>query len=165
MEKQQRLLKQLTHNKRKGFSLIEILIVLAIVGLLMAVIIPRVVSLREQTQKRANIANAHKLIQMLEAYYLAHGSYPYNYASMPVAVDISTLLVNGRLTGFVAEDTTNLNGTAIKFINPFTGNTYAFAANSNGNIRVTFGASESGHLVTVYGKGTSVIKKINFGYE
>ena len=147
--------------RNKGFSLIEILIVLAILGLLLAILIPRLTALREQAKNRANIANGQKLVQMLEAYYLANGSYPY---SGYVTVDLSTLLVNGKLTGFVAQDSTNLNGTAMKFINPFTGNTYAFAANSNGNIRITYGQNQS-HYVTIYGKGTSVIKKIDVGWH
>lgn len=140
-------------NNISAFSLIELLVVLGIIGFLLAILIPRFTSFREQSKNRVNIANGHKLIDMLESYYLASGSYPYATGTQYIA----TLLT--ALSNHVAEDTTNLSGSNIAFVNPFSGNSYSGTAANSGNISVEF--SSEGTLVKIYGKTTTVIKTIN----
>ena len=146
---------QTRKNKRRaGFTLIEMLIVVGIIGLLLAMLIPRFHSLREQTKNRTNVANGQKLLDMLESYYLQNGSYPIEATN---TTSIQALLTGG-LTSFVATDTTNY-GTATKFVNPFTGATYGTGTAGTGDISVTF--KDGGILLKVYGAGTDTIKEID----
>lgn len=143
-------------KNKNAFTLIEMLIVVGIIGLLLAMIVPRFTTLREQAKNRANIANGHKLLDMLESYYLATGSYPFDGTSKY----ISSLLTS-TLTAHIAEDTTNLNGSNKVFVNPHTGTDYSGENANSGNIKVTFGASEQGLKIEIYGRTTSVIKTID----
>ena len=142
-------------KNKNAFTLIEMLIVVGIIGLLLAMIIPNFTKLREQAKNRANIANGQKLLDMLESYYLSTGTYPQASGTAYIADLLSTL------TGYVATDTTNLNGTAKDFVNPFTGASYTGTANNSGNISVGFAANEQGLILQIYGQTTSVIKKID----
>lgn len=65
------MLKRLLRN-RKGFTLIEMLIVLFIVGLLMLLMIPNLASQQEKAQKRADEAIIEVIQTQKEVYKLDH---------------------------------------------------------------------------------------------
>ena len=63
---------------RKGFTLVEVLLVIVIIGVLAAVVIPRMLTGKTEAQKAACDANVAALNSQIELYHLqdASGDYP-----------------------------------------------------------------------------------------
>ena len=76
---------KISSNRRAGFTLIEIMIVVAIIALLAAVAIPSFVEARRTAQKRACIKNLHQMEGAKEQWILE------NKKSAGTAVDISAV--------------------------------------------------------------------------
>jgi prepilin-type N-terminal cleavage/methylation domain-containing protein len=60
----------------KGFTLIELIVVIAVLGVLATLIIPKVVGVKSDAETKAMDANARIIKNALERYYLEHGTYP-----------------------------------------------------------------------------------------
>ncbi|MGB4461627.1 MAG: prepilin-type N-terminal cleavage/methylation domain-containing protein [Tepidanaerobacteraceae bacterium] len=60
----------------KGFTLIELIVVIAVLGVLATLIIPRVVGVQSEAETTAMEANEKIIRNALERYYLEHETYP-----------------------------------------------------------------------------------------
>ena len=60
----------------KGFTLIELIVVIAVLGVLATLIIPKVVGVKSEAETAAMDANARIIKNALERYYLEHETYP-----------------------------------------------------------------------------------------
>lgn len=60
----------------KGFTLIELIVVIAVLGVLATLIIPRVVGVQSEAETAAMEANEKIIRNALERYYLEHETYP-----------------------------------------------------------------------------------------
>jgi type II secretion system protein G len=60
----------------KGFTLIELIVVIAVLGVLATMVIPRVVGVKEKAVEAAADANEKIIRNALERYYADEGSYP-----------------------------------------------------------------------------------------
>lgn len=63
-------------KNRKGFTLVEIMIVVAIIGILAAIAIPNFVKSRRESQKNACISNMKQIVGAIEQYKLAGNTEP-----------------------------------------------------------------------------------------
>jgi len=63
-------------NAKKGFTLIEIMIVVAILAILAAVAIPNFMTYRRTAQANSCQANLKQIVSAIEAYQVKHGSVP-----------------------------------------------------------------------------------------
>jgi type IV pilus assembly protein PilA len=61
------------HNGSKGFTLVEIMIVVVIIGLLAAMAIPAFQKVRQSSQDKAVLNNARQLSAAADQYYLENG--------------------------------------------------------------------------------------------
>lgn len=62
--------------KRKGFMLIELLMVVAIVGILAAVAVPNFIGLTDEAKTARIQADLSTIGSAVEVYYAKHGNYP-----------------------------------------------------------------------------------------
>ena len=62
--------------KRRGFTLIEVLVVVAILGILAAIIVPRIMDRPDEAKRVAAKADVAALVQALKLYRLDNGNYP-----------------------------------------------------------------------------------------
>jgi prepilin-type N-terminal cleavage/methylation domain-containing protein len=63
-------------REEEGFTLIEMLIVLFIIGIVLAIAIPNLKSAGETARERADQANRKLIGSQADNYYLEHGKYP-----------------------------------------------------------------------------------------
>ena len=70
----QKIKKQIKNSK--GFTLIELMIVIAIIGILAAIAIPQFSSYRARAYNSASVSDARNLRTDLEAYYAEWEAYP-----------------------------------------------------------------------------------------
>ena len=61
---------------KKGFTMIELIFVIVILGILASVAIPRLAATREDAEISAAVANLRTLISDASAYYTVKGSFP-----------------------------------------------------------------------------------------
>ena len=84
--------------KRKGFTLIEMVIVIAILGILIAIAVPRFAGFRDRAQESADKATAATIGKAAELYYATEGELP----DLNVLVD-NKLIEPGKYDGFEIE--------------------------------------------------------------
>ncbi|MCI7501935.1 MAG: prepilin-type N-terminal cleavage/methylation domain-containing protein [Campylobacter sp.] len=63
---------------KKGFTMIELIFVIVILGILASVAIPRLAATREDAEISAAVANLRTLVSDATAYYVAKGSFNTN---------------------------------------------------------------------------------------
>jgi len=85
-------------RKKKGFTLLELMIVIAIIGLLIAIVIPDLLKTREMSEVEACKASLRGVQSALELYYTHYKYYPEN---------LQTLMTEGYLQENGDKDTWN----------------------------------------------------------
>lgn len=83
-----------THERERGFTLIEMMIVVAIIAILVAVLVPNFIRARAQAQTAACESNLKSIATAIELYQTDHNQYPTASAVSITATDanLSTYL-------------------------------------------------------------------------
>ncbi|MDQ0416299.1 prepilin-type N-terminal cleavage/methylation domain-containing protein [Croceifilum oryzae] len=63
-------------SRESGFTLVEMLVVLFVIGIILAIAIPNLRAAAESAKKKADQANRRMILTQAEQYYLEHGTYP-----------------------------------------------------------------------------------------
>jgi len=69
-------------NSQVGFTLIELMVVIAIIGILAAIAIPQFSAYRTRSYKAALESDAHSIASAQEAYFVKNGLYASRAASL-----------------------------------------------------------------------------------
>lgn len=64
------------YRKEKGFTLIEIAIVVTVIGILAGVILPRALHVKDDAVAKVKAVNIKNVQTAVDLYYLEKGSYP-----------------------------------------------------------------------------------------
>jgi general secretion pathway protein G len=67
-----------TNGKRSGFSLMELLAVVTILGIIAAIIVPRVTVSSDTAKQKVNAHNKATINAAVERYYIETGAWPAN---------------------------------------------------------------------------------------
>ena len=71
-------MRRIQRTNRRGFSLLELLAVVTILGVIAAVVIPRISSSKAAAQAEANRQNIAEINSAVERWYFDNGSFPAN---------------------------------------------------------------------------------------
>ena len=78
------------HRKYTGFTLIEMLVVIAVIGLLASLIIGAAIGAKEKQKTKRVDAEKHKLLAAIEAYQSKKGYLPYDNGNLTKVSDPPT---------------------------------------------------------------------------
>ena len=72
------MLRSKRNSKRKGFSLLELLAVVTILGIIAVIVIPRVTTTSAAARANADLQNRAEINSAVERWYVANNSWPAN---------------------------------------------------------------------------------------
>jgi type IV pilus assembly protein PilA len=100
-------LRQRLGKEESGFTLIEVLIVLVIIGILLAVSVPSYLGFKDRAKRGAAEANVRAAVPAVEAYYADNGGYTGMTGAGLVAIDggIKATVVSAGATTYCISNT------------------------------------------------------------
>lgn len=83
-----------TDNGKKGFTLVEVLIVISIMSLLLTLVLPRYFSSIELSKKEVQTQNIRTIQSSIDQYYHDKGEYPNNLEALVDAGYLKTIPID-----------------------------------------------------------------------
>ena len=105
----------------RGFTLIEILVVITIIGILAALIVPRIMDRPDQARATAARADVNAIMSALKLYKLDNGTYPSNEQGLLSLVkkpDRGDIPRNWKPGGYLEKLPSDPWGSDYQYLNP-----------------------------------------------
>lgn len=104
-------------NNKRAFTLIELIVVIAIIGVLIAILVPTMNGLVDDARTQTNLANARTgySIAVAEATFMKNTNTPYDEASL--ATEVAAQIVDVKGSFAITLDASN-NVTAVTYNPP-----------------------------------------------
>ena len=103
---------------QKGLTLIEILVVVAILGLLAALVVPNVIGRGEQARVDIARANLQSIANALDMYRMDNGRYPTTEEGLEALVEEPQSARNWNPEGYLSEVPRDPWGNEYRYISP-----------------------------------------------
>ena len=107
----------MTKSSKKGFTLIELMIVVAIIGILAAIAIPKFAELIRKSGEGASKGNLGSIRSSLSIYYGdMEGQYPTQLAGLTVAGKYLATVPNAKTPNYHTDASTEADGTLVGIV-------------------------------------------------
>ena len=109
------------YSRAYGFTLIEILVVITIIGILAALIVPRIMDRPDQARATAARADVNAIMSALKLYKLDNGTYPNNEQGLLALVkkpDRGDIPRNWKPGGYLEKLPQDPWGSDYQYLNP-----------------------------------------------
>ena len=105
-------------RRQRGFTLIEIMVVVVILGILAAMVVPKVLDRPDQARATAAKQDIGGLMQALKLYRLDHGTYPNMNQGLKVLVERPADAKNSNWRAYLDRLPNDPWGRAYQYMNP-----------------------------------------------
>lgn len=105
-------------RKQKGFTLLEVMVVIAILGLLAAMIVPNVIGQSEQAKVKLTRTNMAGIANALDLYKLDNHRYPTTAQGLEALVKQPTDVPNWNPAGYLKDMPEDPWGTPYTYLSP-----------------------------------------------
>lgn len=109
--------------RKKGFTLLELMIVVVILGILSAFIVPKVISYPDKTKRKKAAIEINNIIRALDLFYTDTGKYPTTAEGLETLVKDPGNIDNYNPEGYI-EKTTDPWGNPYVYICPGVNNKF-----------------------------------------
>ena len=83
-------MKRQQNNKQRGFTLLEVMVVIVILGIIASMVVPNLIGNQEQTARQKAVVDIQQLESALDMYRLRNGFYPTTEQGMQALVTAPT---------------------------------------------------------------------------
>lgn len=133
------------NHKLKGFTLIELMVVLVIMGVLAALIVPNIIGRTDEARRTAAKTDIATIMQSLKLYKLDNGMYPTQQQGLTALVkkpDVPPIPSNWRK--YLEKLPTDPWGNPYQYLNPgVKGSVDVFSYGANGSTAIQGGNNSS----------------------